>query len=130
MAKKGKITKVGDFKEYKGQNGTVYYTNIEFDNGDKGNIGVKDKAKIFVGKELDYSITQDDKGNNKIKAEVPFPAKAMGAYNDKTGMMVGNAITNATLLVAHGIIQYSELADAASDICDLSIKLKEKFKDK
>lgn len=130
MAKKSKITHVGEFKEYNSKNGIVYYVDITLENGDKGNIGVKDKAKIHVGKELDYSITQDEQGRWKIKAEMPFPAKAMQSFNDKTGMMVGASLNSACLLIAHGAIEYKDMERVASEICEISIRLKEKFKDK
>lgn len=129
MSKKSKITQVGEFKQFDGKNGTVYYVDITLENGDKGNIGVKDKAKMFVGKELDYDISQDEHGRWKIKAVMPFPAKAMSSFNDKTGMMVGASLNNACLLAAHGILNLDEIEGFASRICEISVRLKEKFKD-
>ena len=130
MSKKSKVVKVGDFREGNTKYGLVYYVDIEFENGDKGNIGVKDKAKMHVGKEFDYDISQDEQGRYKIKAVQPFPVKAMSSFNDKTGMMVGAALNSACLLAAHSIINISEVESTARTICQISIKLKEEFKDK
>lgn len=128
MSKKSKVTKVGAFKEFDGKNGKIYYCDIELENGDKGNIGVKDQSKMTVGKELEYDITIDEQGRSKIKAIANFAAKAMGAYSDKTGMMVGNALANASLLAAHGVIKLDDIESCARLICQVSIKLKEEFK--
>jgi hypothetical protein len=65
------IIKSIEFKnEWTGANGPVYYHTITFENGDSGQIGAKTKLpeKLQVGKSLDYEITNDDKGNKKVKA--------------------------------------------------------------
>lgn len=70
MEKKAKI-KTSVFKnEWAGPNGTVYYHDLELDNGDKGSIGAKEKnpAKLNAGQELTYNIDPDGRGGNKIKA--------------------------------------------------------------
>lgn len=121
-----KITKLGEPKEYNGKNGTVYYYDIEFDNGAQKNIGVKSKDKLAIGKEITY----DEKEDNKITIAQSFAAKAMGSYSDKTGMMVGASINCATTLFAHGKIEKTQFEATAEWLCNLSIKLKEQFKDK
>lgn len=65
MEKKAKITRTVFKNEWAGPNGTVYYHDIELDNGDKGSVGSKDKmpAKLNPGQELTYTID-----GNKIKA--------------------------------------------------------------
>lgn len=67
--KKSKIKSCRFVSEWAGQNGIVYYHEIELDNGDKGQIGTKDKMpdKIQVGQELTYTIESTSRGN-KIKA--------------------------------------------------------------
>jgi len=58
-------------KEWKNPQGqTFYYHTIQFENGDKGQIGAKSKMpdKLQVGKSLDYEKATDEKGNTKIKA--------------------------------------------------------------
>lgn len=68
MEKKAKIIRVVFKNEWAGQNGTVFYHEVELDNGDKGQIGCKDKEPAFLnpGSELTYTIEIGDKGN-KIK---------------------------------------------------------------
>lgn len=68
MEKKAKITRTVFKNEWKGQNGSVFYHDIELDNGDKGSIGAKEQmpAKLNPGQELTYTID-----NGKIKAVAP-----------------------------------------------------------
>lgn len=65
MEKTATITRTVFKNEWKGQNGSVYYHDIELDNGDKGSIGSKDKepSKLNPGQALTYTID-----NGKIKA--------------------------------------------------------------
>jgi len=66
--KKSKIRSCRFVSEWAGQNGIVYYHEIELDNGDKGQIGTKDKnpEKLEIGNELTYTIESTSRGN-KIK---------------------------------------------------------------
>lgn len=65
MEKKAKITRTTFKNEWKGTNGSVFYHDIELDNGDKGSIGAKEQmpAKLNPGQEITYTID-----GNKIKA--------------------------------------------------------------
>src|SRR5688572_32150617 len=67
--KKSKIKSCRFVSEWAGQNGIVYYHEIELENNDKGQIGTKDKNpdKLNVGQELTYTIESTSRGN-KIKA--------------------------------------------------------------
>lgn len=67
--KKAKIRSCRFVSEWTGQNGIVYYHEVELDNGDKGQIGTKDKNpdKLNIGQELTYTIEATSRGN-KIKA--------------------------------------------------------------
>lgn len=69
IEKKSKIKSCRFVSEWAGQNGIVYYHEIELDNGDKGQIGAKDKSpeKLSPGQELTYTIEATTRGN-KIKA--------------------------------------------------------------
>lgn len=72
MEKKGKITRTVFVSEWSNPNGgQVFYHEIELDNGDKGQIGSKEKmpAKLNPGQELTYTIEETGRGN-KIKAVV------------------------------------------------------------
>lgn len=68
MEKKAKITRTTFKNEWTGNGNTVYYHDIELDNGDKGSIGSKEKmpARLNPGQELTYTID-----NGKIKAVAP-----------------------------------------------------------
>ena len=49
-------------KPYTNSNGTFYYFNTEFENGDKGSVGSKEEKPPFeVGKETPYEITEEQK---------------------------------------------------------------------
>lgn len=69
MEKTAKITRTTFKNEWKGDKGSVFYHDIELDNGDKGSIGAKEQmpSKLNPGQTLTYTIEASDKGN-KIKA--------------------------------------------------------------
>lgn len=62
--------------EWSGQNGTVFYHEVELENGDKGQIGCRDKEPEWLnpGKELTYTLEKTDKGNKikKVNAKPSF----------------------------------------------------------
>lgn len=65
------IKSISFTNEWKNPQGQIFYYHlIEFENGDKGQIGAKSKMpdKLQVGKSLDYEKATDEKGNVKIKA--------------------------------------------------------------
>lgn len=65
MEKKAKISRTTFKNEWTGNGNTVYYHDIELDNGDKGSIGSKEKmpSRLNPGQQLTYTID-----NGKIKA--------------------------------------------------------------
>ena len=69
--KTAKITRTVFVSDWAGPNGPVYYHEIELSNGDKGQIGSKEKmpSKLNPGSELTYTIEETSRGN-KIKAVV------------------------------------------------------------
>ena len=70
--KTAKITRTVFVSDWAGPNGPVYYHEIELSNGDKGQIGSKEKmpSKLNPGSELTYTIESSSRGN-KIKAVLP-----------------------------------------------------------
>ena len=71
--KTSKITRAMFVSEWTSQQGQqVYYHEIELANGDKGQIGTKEKmpSKLNPGSELTYTLEVTQRGN-KIKAVVP-----------------------------------------------------------
>jgi hypothetical protein len=65
MEKTAKITRTTFKSEWAGNGNTVFYHDIELDNGDKGSIGTKEKMppRLNPGQELTYTIE-----GTKIKA--------------------------------------------------------------
>ena len=67
--KTSKITRTVFVSDWAGPQGPVYYHEIELANGDRGQIGSKEKmpSKLNPGSELTYTIEETSRGN-KIKA--------------------------------------------------------------
>jgi hypothetical protein len=132
--KKSKVTKVTFKSEWKNPTSgmIVFYSEIEMENGDKGQIGTKAKDGVKEGDEFEYSMTEDGRGGYKIKKEQSTFSKAYDRasnnVDNQIGQMVGNAITNACMLFANGKIEKDKLEATAQWICEVSMKLKEHFK--
>jgi hypothetical protein len=60
MTKVSKITAATFSRTWNGPNGDVHYYDLTLENGDKGNIGTKDKnnPKLAVGESISYTIEQ------------------------------------------------------------------------
>lgn len=71
--KNSKIKSITYVSTYNSQHGEIFYHNIELENGDKGQIGAKEKLpqKLSIGNLLWYTIELSPKGN-KIKAIRPL----------------------------------------------------------
>ena len=73
MIKTATITQIDGVKPWEGNSGTVYYHNLQLDNGDKINIGKKQEVK--VGWDITYSLTNTEvDGYIKAKSERPTEA--------------------------------------------------------
>jgi hypothetical protein len=116
MEKKAKITRTVFKTEWAGPNGSVYYHDIELDNGDKGSIGSKEKmpAKLNPGSELTYTIRENPNGPDKIKA-VNTPSGGGGFSGggkkgpDPKVQIVGFAMAYTKDLVVAGKITTEQL---------------------
>jgi hypothetical protein len=111
MEKKAKITRVTFKNEWTGNGNTVYYHDIELDNGDKGSIGSKEKmpARLNPGQELTYTID-----NGKIKAVQA--AAGAGGFNgggkkgpDPKVQIVGFAMSYAKDLIIADKVKIDQL---------------------
>jgi hypothetical protein len=114
---KGKITKSTFTNEWKGDKGTVYYHDIEMDNGDTGSIGSKDKNPDFiaVGQTLDYTLEQGQRGN-KIKrnkpAFTPKGGKQLMHFDNIKRMVSSNALHAICFINSESEKELIPLSDA------------------
>ena len=147
---KTSIVKQTTFKrEFKTQYGQFFVHIIEFNNGDTGEYVSKSnpQSNFVVGKEAMYDMTpaKDNMGNQYFKITIAKADNQQGTsytpnnggnaakpaftpkVDNSTGMMVGNAITNACNLACHGVIQMDQVRATAESLCELSIELKKTF---
>lgn len=121
-----------------GENNDIYPVDISFENGDHGVAYAKsDPPPYKAGDEVEIEDYGNDR-DGQVKYRVKKVYKGGGGYSggggrkggfkaDPVGQMVGNAITNASLLVAHSIVPHKDLGNEALRICKLSVWLKNKF---
>lgn len=134
MSKQG-VIKTSTWSNTWSKNGNnVEYHKITFeDDNTTYTIGSKDKNPSFlsVGQVLHYE-NKDEKGNIK-RVEAPqtngsgLGSSASFSGYDGTGAMIGNALSNAVLLVCHGKVTLDQLEATAKRIAEISTKLKEEF---
>jgi hypothetical protein len=126
MANKGTISAVAFKSEWQGPKGTLYYHDVTID-GKKYNIGAQEKLPNFlkVGETIWYEVTDEAKGKIKrVKAPDFQPSQGGGKqpYNNR-GQAIGNALTNATLLVCHGKVDIKDLGKTAERILEIAENL-------
>jgi hypothetical protein len=133
--KTGKITKSEFKNEWQGPKGKIYYHDVVFE-GDSTtyNIGSTDKNPDFlaVGQTLAYEVPDASKPN-KIKRvkEAPPSFGGGGGYKpDTIGITVGAGINCAVTLIANGKVELKDLEATARRIVEISLKLRDEFKDK
>lgn len=107
MEKKAKITRTTFKQKWEGGGNTVFYHDIELDNGDKGSIGAKEQmpAKLNPGQELTYTIE-----GNKIKAVNSAPPFAGGKKGpDPKVQVVAFAMSYTKDLIVGGKLDIKDL---------------------
>jgi hypothetical protein len=151
MEKTGKLVSIEYKREFKGSGFVLYYHDIVLDNGDRGSIGLTQMNSLKVGETLNYTIEQgkfgfnikrvfnsDNSGttnNYSQQSQSSAPQRQFGGDNKDVGMMVGNAITNACVLIAHGNwlpadgtpVSVDHVEAIAREICRISLSIKEDF---
>jgi hypothetical protein len=123
--KTAKITRTVFVSDWAGPNGPVYYHEIELSNGDKGQIGSKEKmpAKLNPGSELTYTIEETSRGN-KIKAVVENKGfKPGGGKQDPKQAFTTMGYSYAKDLVVAGKLDIKDFHNCAKDIFDNMNKL-------
>lgn len=129
MTQTKKIEKCVFSNEWKGPKGSLFFHALTLE-GDAlpWNIASIAKEPDFLqpGKELAFTIKDESKRTiTRVSAETKVPHQ--GGNDFGIGAMVGNAITNATTLAAAGKIEMNTIGDWAEIICDISMKIKEKY---
>lgn len=130
MEKKAKITRTIFVSEWSNpQGGQVYYHEIELDNGDKGQIGSKEKMpdKLNPGSELTYVIESTPRGN-KIKAVSSSFNRGGKPTVDPRAQFIGFVHAYAKDLVVAGKIEIKDINGAAESMFKNMIKLYETIK--
>lgn len=131
---KSKIKSIGEVREWNNpKGGKIYYRDYSLENGETVNLGSQEENPSWgiVGAEIELQEAgKDSKGNTKYKRVTPNNFKSGGYKQDTTGMMVGNAITNAVSLISSGKADIRDLEIYARRICDISVKLKSEFENK
>lgn len=123
MEKKAKITRTTFKNEWKGDKGSVFYHEIELDNGDKGEIGAKEQlpSKLNPGEELTYTI-EAGKYGNKIKAVAPtgggFAGGGRKGPEPKT-QIIGFAMSYSKDLIVAGKVDIKQLPETFERIYQL-----------
>lgn len=127
MEKTSKIKSCRFVSEWTGQNGVVYYHEIELENGDKGQIGTKDRLpdKIAVGQELTYTIESTPRGN-KIKAVSGQSSGFKGKpQRDPKEQMISFSMSYCKDLVVAGKLDIKDLEIGTTRIYNIMKKLYE-----
>lgn len=100
--------------------GKIFYHEIELDNGDKGQIGTKDKepSKLNPGQELTYTIEKTEKGT-RIKV-VP---QAMGGFKRQTGSNASFAMAYAKDVVIGSWTEHSPKKLTSEELFKIADKM-------
>lgn len=86
MQKQAKVINIiENQKQWQGNNGMIYYHEITFDNGDKGQYGSKTPTceKFKVGDVADYDIEERVNGNFKNYTVKPVQQNGAGGFKPK-----------------------------------------------
>lgn len=127
--KKAKIVKINFLSEWAGPNGKVYYHDIELSNGDKGQIGAKEKLpeKLGVGAELTYTLEETSRGN-KIKAVNNTSFTGKKVFQDPRANFIAFAHSYVKDLVVAGKMELKDINGGARSMFDNMIKLYDTIK--
>ena len=118
--------------------GTSGWYNIHLADGREVSIApdkvVAVKSNLFVGYEGEFNLYQNKEKTKWFatapQAEKKFFGGKMPSKDNSVGQTIGNAISNAVLLVCHGKADIKDLEKYAERIAEISINLKAKYKDK
>ncbi len=143
MIKQSKVLEVKFEREFSNNYGSFYVHKISFENGDTGEYisQSKEQTKFIKGDLISYNMELKLNSNNEkyykitpIKTDnTPVPKNPHTNFSrplDTVGPMVGNAISNAIMLVCHSKLDINKIEETAYRLCEISIKLKNEFENK
>lgn len=123
--KTSKISKINFVKTWSGEKGTVYYHDVEFENGDKGNAGFNKEcpAEYEIGTTHDYELIPN--ANPQYASKIKFiKANGGGGKGSKPANNAGFALSYAKDVMIASMNKESKTDVLTSDHC---LKLAEKF---
>jgi len=124
MEKKAKITRVVFKNEWSGNNGTVYYHDIELDNGDKGSIGCKEKEPKFLNPQQELTYTIEDTGKGfKIKKVTENKGGYNGGGNKTPASPASFALSYAKDVVIASWGEHSPKKMSSEDLFSIAEKM-------
>lgn len=125
MEKTAKITRTTFVNEWSGPSGKVYYHEIELSNGDKGQIGSKEKmpAKLNPGSELTYTIEETAHGSKIKPVQSDKPQFGKKQQIDPRAQFIGFSGAYAKDLVVAGKLDIKDMNGAAESIFKNMLKL-------
>jgi hypothetical protein len=124
MEKTAVITRTIFKNEWKGQNGSVFYHDVELDNGDKGSVGTKaaNPEKLNPGQSLTYTIETTPQGN-KIKPVVKngFTPGGGKPQQDPRIQMISFSMSYTKDLIVGGKVPMTDLEKEFNRVYSLMI---------
>jgi hypothetical protein len=117
--------------EYGNENGELIPHTYEMEDGASFHANHKSEEPFKAGDEVEYEITgKDKKDNNKGKVGKPSNfgggGSKKGGY-DTLGQQIGNCISNACMLAAHGKIEMKNLEATVHRLMDIGNSTRNKY---
>lgn len=113
-----KIKSINEIKEWAGAKGTVYYHNLEMENGDKINIGKKNELK--VGDEITYEIVEFGQQEYQKSKSVQPQQNSGGYQKDQEAILYQNHLTNVVNhFTANGFDSIDKKVNSMKDWVDV-----------
>lgn len=117
-----KVKRIEEIKEWAGQKGTVYYHNLEMENGDKINIGKQ--KQLSVGDELTYEITEHGQQEYQKAKSVNPNNGFKGRQVDEDAILFQVSLKEATNIIGFdGWGNKTELSEKMDYLTDMALAI-------
>jgi hypothetical protein len=118
--------------QYGNDNGELIPHTYTMEDGTTLNANHKSEEPFKAGDTVEYEVTgEDKKGNTKGKVSKPSDFKGGGGSKkggyDTLGQQIGNCISNACMLAAHGKIEMKALESTVHRLMEIGNSTREKF---